>query len=124
MNQTGLWSRVLGIAGFVAMLVGAIDPLEGSVVILAGVGLAALGARLGMSRHRKLLYWAFGLALVGVGAVWGLSVVGGIGGNTGRSIWWALVIAALVIAPYPVGWILGIIGGLKRLRESWTAQAK
>lgn len=119
MSHSNRWSRILGIAGFVAMLVGAIDPLEGSVVILAGVALAASGARLGMSRHRKLLYWAFGLTLVGVGAVWGLSVVGGIGGNTGRSIWWALT-----IAPYPVGWILGIIGGLKRLRESWTAQAK
>ena len=115
MSHSNRWSRILGIAGFVAMLVGAIDPLEGSVVILAGVALAVLGARLGMSRHRKLLYWAFGLTLVGVGALWGLSVIGGIGGNTGRSIWWALT-----IAPYPVGWILGIIGALKRFREGWV----
>ena len=115
MSQSSRWSRILGIAGFVGMLIGVIDPLEGSVVILAGVALAALGARLGKSRHRKLLYWSFGLALIGVGAMWGLSVIGGIGGNTGRSIWWALT-----IAPYPVGWILGIIGALKRLREGWA----
>jgi hypothetical protein len=115
MSHSSRWSRVLGIAGFVAMLVGAIDPLEGSVVILAGVAMAALGARIGASRHRKLLYWAFGLTLVGVGAMWGLSVIGGIGGVTGRSIWWALT-----VAPYPAGWILAIIGALKRLREGWV----
>ena len=115
MSHSNRWSRILGIAGFVAMLVGAIDPLEGSVVILAGVGVAALGARLGGSRHRRLLYWAFGLTAVGVGAMFGLSVIGGIGGNTGRSIWWALV-----ILPYPVGWVLGIVGALKRFREGWV----
>lgn len=119
MSQTKSWSRILGIAGFVAMLVGAIDPLEGSVVILAGVGLAALGAFIGKSRHRRLLYWAFGLTAAGVGAMFGLSVIGGVGGVTGRSIWWALT-----VAPYPVGWILGIIGALKRLREGWPAPVK
>jgi len=115
MSHSNRWSRILGIAGLIAMLVGAIDPLEGSVVILAGVALAALGARIGASRHRRLLYWALGLTAAGVGAMWGLSVIGGIGGNTGRSIWWALV-----ILPYPVGWVLGIVGALKRFREGWV----
>jgi hypothetical protein len=42
---------------------------------------------------------------VGVGAMWGLSTVGGIGGSTGRSPWWGAL-----ILPYLVGWWLGIWG--------------
>jgi len=53
------WSRILVIVGLVAMLIGAIDPLEGSLVILPGTGMVALGALLGNSRHRKLLYRRF-----------------------------------------------------------------
>ena len=36
MNTRSLWSRILVIIGSIAILLGAIDPLEGSVVILAG----------------------------------------------------------------------------------------
>ena len=69
------------------MLIGAVDPLEGSFIILPGVGLVALGALLGKSRHRVLLYWSFALVAVGVAAMVALSCLGGIGGNTGRSMW-------------------------------------
>ena len=112
MNGSSRWPRIFGIAGFVCMIIGAIDPLEGSIVILVGAGLAALGAFLGKSRYRRLFYWAFGLTLVGVGAMFGWSAVGGLGGETGRSLWWTLT-----VLPYPVGWIMGIIGAIKRLRE-------
>jgi hypothetical protein len=112
MNGTSLWSRILVIVGLVAMVIGALDPLEGSLVILAGIGLVALGALLGKSRHRILLYWSFVLVAVGVGALWGLSAFGGFGGNTGRSNWWGLV-----LLPYPVGWITGLVGAIRRLRE-------
>ena len=54
------WPHVLVIVGLIAMLIGAIDPLEGSLIILPGSGLVALGALLGQCRHRRLLYWAFG----------------------------------------------------------------
>ena len=43
MNARSLWSRILVIVGSIAMLVGALDPMEGSVVILPGSGLVALG---------------------------------------------------------------------------------
>jgi hypothetical protein len=105
-------SRVLVIVGLVAMAIGALDPLEGSLVILLGSGLVALGARLGKSRQRILLYWSFVLVTVGVGAMWGLSALGGFGGSTGRSNWWGLV-----LSPYPIGWIAGIVGAVRRLRE-------
>jgi hypothetical protein len=94
------------------MVIGVLDPLEGSLVILPGTGLVALGALLGKSRHRIFLYWSFALVAVGVGAMWRLSALGGFGGNTGRSNWWGLV-----LLPYPVGWIMGLVGAIRRLRE-------
>lgn len=112
MNGVRRWSHGLAILGLVAMVIGALDPLEGSFVILPGTGLVALGALLGNSRHRILLYWSFVLVAVGVGALWGLSALGGLGGNSGRSNWWGLV-----LLPYPVGWILGLVGAIRSLRE-------
>ena len=105
--------RILIIAGLVTMVIGLIDPLEGSLVILPGTGLAALGARLGRTPHRALLYWGFALVTVGVAAVWGMSAMGGIGGSTGRSMWWALI-----LLPYPVGWVLGLVGAVRALRTA------
>jgi hypothetical protein len=106
------WSHILVIVGLVATLVGAIDPLEGSLLILPGTGLLALGAWLGNSQHRRLLCWAFALVAVGVGEVWGLSAVGGLGGSTGRSMWWAIF-----LLPYPVGWVMALVGAIRRMRE-------
>ena len=36
MGAYGLWSRILFTVGGIAMLVGAIDPVEGSLLILPG----------------------------------------------------------------------------------------
>lgn len=108
----GLASRALVIVGLVLMLIGVLDPLEGSVVIVAGSGLAALGACFGNSRHRFLVYQSFALIALGVGAIWGLSAIGGIGGMSGHSAWWGSL-----ILPYPVGWILGLVGAIRMLRE-------
>jgi hypothetical protein len=107
MNASNLWANVLVIAGGFGMVVGAIDPLEGSLLILPGSGLLALGAYLGQAEHRVIVYkvWAFALILIGVGALWGLSAVGGFGGSSGRSMWWAAL-----ILPYLIGWNMGIWG--------------
>jgi hypothetical protein len=112
MNGASRWSRILVIVGLVVMVIGALDPLEGSLVILPGTGLVALGALLSDSPHRILLYWSFVLVAVGVGALWGLSALGGFGGNSGRSNWWGLV-----LLPYPLGWIMGLVGAIRKLRE-------
>jgi hypothetical protein len=113
MDGRSRWSRLLVVVGLAAMLIGAVDPLEGSLVILPGTGLVALGALLGNSRYRKLLSWSLVLVAAGVGALWGLSALGGIGGSSGRSNWWGLV-----LLPYPVGWIMGLVGAIRRLREA------
>jgi hypothetical protein len=114
MNAAILWSRILIVLGLVGMLVGAIDPLEGSFVILPSVGLVALGALVGKSRHRGLLFWSMLFVAIGVAVMVVLSWLGGIGGNSGRSIWWGVA-----ILPYPVGWIMGLVGGALALTESW-----
>jgi len=105
----------LVIAGGIAMLAGALDPLEGSVVILVGSGLVALGTFLGNAGRSLLVYWIciFTLIAAGVGAMFALSAIGGIGGSSGRSMWWGVP-----ILPYPVGWIMGMVSLSARLIKS------
>jgi len=107
MNTTNPWGRFLLIAGYVAMLVGAIDPMEGSVLILPGSGLVALGTFLSHEQRWIIIYrlWVFFLIIIGVAAIWGFTMLGGIGGTTAYSMWWALL-----IVPYPVAWSMGIWG--------------
>lgn len=107
MNARKLWSRILVIVGSIAMLVGALDPMEGSLIILPGSGLVALGTFLGQSERRLIAYrvWVFILIAIGVGALWGQSMIGGIGGDSGRSMWWGVL-----VLPYLIGWSMGIWG--------------
>jgi hypothetical protein len=109
-----VWSRILVIVGLLGMLIGALDPLEGSLIVLPGIGVAALGAFFSRSRYRLRLYTAFIMAAVGVGALFALSAYGGFGGTTGRSMWWGLL-----VLPYPLGWIVGLIGGILVLVQSF-----
>jgi hypothetical protein len=112
MNPRSLWSRVLVIIGSIAMLVGALDPLEGSLAIFIGSGLVALGTFLGQASRKMLVYWIiiFSLITIGIGAMFALSAVGGIGGTSGHSMWWGVL-----VLPYPVGWVMGIVSLLVRL---------
>lgn len=107
MNARKLWSRILLTVGSIAMLVGALDPMEGSLVILPGSGLVALGTFVARSERRWIAYrvGVFLLIAIGVGAMWGLTQVGGVGGNSGRSMWWGVL-----ILPYLIGWSMGIWG--------------
>ena len=107
MSARNAWSRVLVIAGSIGMVAGAIDPLEGSIIILPSSGLVALGTYFSQSERQFTAYriWVFILIAIGVGAMWGLSSVGGIGGDSGRSMWWGVL-----ILPYLIGWSMGIWG--------------
>jgi hypothetical protein len=105
MTEHANWSRALAAIGLVAMLIGGVDPLEGSIAILAGVGLVTLAALLSRSRWLKLLSVAFALTAAGIAAMVVLSSLGGIGGESGRSLWWAVV-----MTPYPLGAIVAVAG--------------
>ena len=106
-NNRERWSRPSVLIGSIAMLAGAVDPMEGSLLILPGSGLVALGAWLGRSGQQLVLYrlWTFILIAVGVGAMWGISSVGGIGGPQGHSMWWGVL-----ILPYLIGWLMPLWG--------------
>lgn len=95
------------ILGGIAMLAGAVDPLEGSIAILTGAVLMALGTYLGHKERQLIRFRIKVLILVafGVAALWGLSFLGGFGGNTGLSMWWGVL-----ILPYPIGWTIGVWG--------------
>lgn len=100
------------VVGCIATILGAIDPLEGSLLILPGSLLVMLAAFIGkeekaITRHRA---WTFVLILIGVAAMWGMTAVGGIGGDTGISMWWGLI-----IVPYLIGLPMALWGpGLPR----------
>ena len=112
MNKRMLWSRILAVIGMVALLIGALDPLEGALVILPASAVIALSTFLARSRFRRFAYWGFGLTAIGVGWMSIISALGGFGGETGRSMWWALT-----LLPYPVGWIVCFIAGVRLLIE-------
>lgn len=109
MDARMLWSRILVSLGGIAMLLGAVDPLEGSLLILPGSGLVALGFFLGKRERRILVYSlsVFILIAIGVAAMFALSAVGGFGGTSGRSMWWGVL-----VLPYPVGWIMAFAGAI------------
>jgi hypothetical protein len=109
-----VWPRILVGVGLACMLIGAIDPLEGSFVVLIGVALATLGSVIGGSRYFQLLSWSFALVAIGVAVTVFFSWLGGLGGSSGHSIWWAVF-----ILPYPAGWILGLFGAVLSLLDSW-----
>ncbi len=112
MSTRSRWSRSLVVVGGIGMFIGAIDPLEGSVLVLVGSALVLLGMFLGQEPRQVLLYWsaAFGLIVLGVAAMFALSALGGIGGTSGQSMW-----LGVLILPYPVGWIMGVVNLLSRL---------
>ena len=101
------WSKVLMSVGYAAMLAGAVDLMEGSLLILPGSALVLAGTYLDSNAQRFIAYRLGVLALlaVGIGALFGLSTVGGFGGKSGPSGWWGLL-----VLPYLVGWPLGILG--------------
>ncbi len=114
MSPRRSWSRILVVLGSIALLGGVLDPLEGSVIILLGSALILAGVLLDKAPRRVLRYWllVFVLIAAGVGALFGLSAVGGMGGTSGRSFWWGLI-----LLPYPIGWLMGMAGVVHRAVE-------
>ena len=114
MNIPKLAWQTLVIVGLVVVLLGAIDPLEGSVLILVGSGLVAIAALLGKSPQRGLLAVAFVLVAIGVAAMFAMSSCGGVGGSSGHSLWWLLT-----VLPYPIGWLMGLAGVVLLIDSGW-----
>jgi hypothetical protein len=121
MTTSNLWSRILIIVGSVAMLLGTFDPMEGSLLILPGSGLIALSMFLGKRERGRFHYWlwVFILIAAGVAALFGLSAIGGIGGRSGHSMWWGML-----ILPYPIGWLMALAGGVIGLMRFFKGRSQ
>jgi len=106
------WTRILYYAGVTCLIIGIIDPLEGSIVIAAGSLLITLATHLTHHRHRKLFLLSTILIATGVLFLFYLSSLGGFGGNSKLSWWWGLL-----VIPYPIGWIIAIVLVIKELSK-------
>lgn len=102
-----LMSRWLPIAGLGVTLVGTLDPIGGFPIVLIGCVLTLMGALQRRSRHVRMIRMGVALAAAGAAAMVGLSATGGVGPASGRSTWWLVV-----LAPYPVGIVLCVIGAV------------
>jgi len=109
MKEKAKWTRIIYIIGVVALLIGAIDPLEGSVLIMAGSGLLALSAYVTNDRHSKIFTASLILIVIGVAFMFYFSSLGGFGGTSTLSWWWALL-----ILPFPIGWLIIITVLIRR----------
>ena len=120
MKEKIKWNRVLFITGIVLLILGVFDPLEGSIIVTLGSALIAMAAYVSRDRHFRIFMAAFIMIAVGVAAMFYLSSLGGIGGNSSVSWWWGLL-----IIPYPAGWfteiILLIVRVIKRNKQQTAA---
>ena len=104
MKEKSKWIKIIYIIGIILLIIGAIDPMEGSIVILVGSTLIALSTYLTQERHWKLFLTTMIMIVIGVCFLFYFSSLGGWGGNSKISWWWVLL-----VIPYPVGWLLTII---------------
>ncbi len=102
--------RILYYTGVTAVLLGAIDPLEGSILIAAGATVLSAVSFFTNDRHKNIFLVATAGVLLGVALMWFFSSLGGFGGNSGRPMWYGLF-----LIPYPLGWLTIVITLLVRL---------
>ncbi len=102
MREKVKWTRVIIIIGVIALIIGAIDPMEGSIVIAVGCIFTSLATFLTHDRHHKIFLAAAIMILVGVFSLWYVSSLGGF--DPKREWWWDVLILS-----YPIGWLISII---------------
>lgn len=120
MNKRLLAAKIVAIAGFCAVVLGCFDPMEGVLLIVPGTVLLALSAWLGKTPQRWLAYVACILMVISFAFLCLLTALGGFGGNAPllHSKWWALL-----LLPYPVGWMMGVASGVCTLTTLFTGMA-
>ena len=119
MKEKTKWTRIIYIIGIIGLLIGVLDPLEGSVVLAAGCALIALSTYLTHDRHWKIFLASLIMIVIGVFFLFYFSSLGGFGGNSNLSWWWGLL-----ILPYPIGWLMSIITLIVRATNKSKQQAK
>jgi hypothetical protein len=97
------WLKAVKIIGIILLFIGILDPLEGSVIIITGSALITLHSFLISDPSRNLFLISLIMIMTGVFSMFYLSFLGGFGGDSSLS-WWL----ALLILPYPAGWLIVI----------------
>jgi len=110
MIAKSIWTRAIYSIGVIAIIIGALDPLEGSIVIFTGSVLLALSTFLTRDRFWKVFLSSTLMIGIGVAALFYLSSLGGFGGTSTLSWWWGTL-----ILPYPIGWLVVVIVLIVRL---------
>lgn len=95
--------RALRILAVALLLLGALDPMEGSVLIAVGSLLLAIQVRLSNDARKRLFIIAAGMILAGVFFLLYFSSLGGFG--EGHLSWWW----GLLVLPYPMGWMITVV---------------
>jgi hypothetical protein len=93
-KRTALFLKI----GIALVLVGSLDPMEGSLVINVGSIVIAICTWIQNNRWKWWSFAATTLITVGVVSLWTVSSFGGFEPETE---WWWLC----AILPYPVGWL-------------------
>lgn len=106
------------IIGVAAMILGTLDPLEGSVLILGGTFLMLLTTYLLQDRQWKLFLASFLMILTGVFFLFYFSSLGGFGGKSELSWWWGTL-----ILPYPAGWLMNVVVLIRKAIQKPAHQA-
>ncbi len=104
MKDKPKWISSVYFIGIITLIVGAIDPLEGSILIIMGSALLALTTHKTHDRHWKIFLISMIMIAFGVFFLFFLSSLGGFGGSSKLSWWWGTL-----ILPYPIGWLTTII---------------
>jgi hypothetical protein len=115
-------ARIMTVIGGSGVFIGGLDPLEGSIAIAAGSVMLAVAARMdnGERRVRFARYALCAAVLFGAGALWTLSLRGGVGGDTGRPMGWLVLVLPMLagwalsfLAPGAPRWLtwMGVMGG-------------
>lgn len=105
------WKRWLYIIGLILFFLGTLDPLEGSVSIVAGSLLITFIIAIDKKELWKSYLMSSILIAVGVAFMFYFSSLGGWGGTS--RLPWVLVVLLL---PYPVGWVWTIVLLVKSMR--------
>ena len=112
------WNRLLFYLGIVLLIAGAVDPLEGSVIIASGSALLTLAIFQLRHRHRKKFLLSLVMILTGMLFMWLFSCLGGFGDNSGLAWGWAVL-----ILPFPAGWLITCVLLLTDLRPKPKADS-
>ena len=112
------WKGLLYVVGILLFFMGALDPLEGSVLIVLGSVLIVVYKYLRGDRHKKGFLAGCLCIAVGVGYMFWLSNLGGIGPHAKPWVW------GIPMALYPIGWILTAVLLYLHAQLKWKLRKK